>query len=403
MTDMESPKKNNDCYFYYYSTCSKGDSCGFRHEPSALGCETMCSFWKEGKCLNIHCNFRHMELRKNRKVIPCYWEAQPGGCLKPHCPFMHQTDPPVSSNDGKINKSEPSALLPENCTQAGNYSSSVDSIVVNFEEESDNETSPTMFPVPVASKVKTLEEIKLEKIAAACAAYYSYPDEEMPEYSSSHQQTPTLSNDDLRQRILQKVKAKDNSQEQKLSRKQLAYILGDSSLSKKKRADSDPSDKYPPQKKRKTLPTTEVENKEIKIKTLQEIRAERQRETKTNQQETKTNEIDDSEVTSTSNEDNEQRKVEIKPLRRLNLRKIIVNKPAPEAISENVESTSKNIENIESDDKPPKLEKSLSNKTVEESLLLLDDDMDEEENNDFNLSVKSEDDLFKEIDHLLKN
>ncbi|VEN56080.1 unnamed protein product [Callosobruchus maculatus] len=90
MTDLESPKKNNDCYFYYYSTCAKGDSCGFRHEPSALGSETICSFWKEGKCVNIHCNFRHMELRKNRKAIPCYWETQPVGCLKAHCPFMHQ-------------------------------------------------------------------------------------------------------------------------------------------------------------------------------------------------------------------------------------------------------------------------------------------------------------------------
>lgn len=81
---MDSPRKNNDCYFYYYSTCTKvrknhplappvsnpetlqGDNCSFRHEPSALGCETVCSFWKEGKCLNVHCNFRHMELRVSR-------------------------------------------------------------------------------------------------------------------------------------------------------------------------------------------------------------------------------------------------------------------------------------------------------------------------------------------------
>lgn len=31
-----------------------------------------------------------MELRKNRKAIPCYWETQPVGCLKEHCPFLHQ-------------------------------------------------------------------------------------------------------------------------------------------------------------------------------------------------------------------------------------------------------------------------------------------------------------------------
>nr|KAF7439568.1 hypothetical protein H0235_001959 [Vespula pensylvanica] len=87
---MEHSHKNTDCYFFYYSTCKKGDLCPFRHEPSALGCETMCSYWQQGNCLNEHCSFRHMELKKNRKSIPCYWETQPGGCRKPHCPFLHK-------------------------------------------------------------------------------------------------------------------------------------------------------------------------------------------------------------------------------------------------------------------------------------------------------------------------
>lgn len=39
-----------------------------------------------------------MELRKNRKAIPCYWESQPVGCLKEHCPFLHQH--PRPSLDG---------------------------------------------------------------------------------------------------------------------------------------------------------------------------------------------------------------------------------------------------------------------------------------------------------------
>lgn len=92
----------------------QGDNCTFRHEPSALGCETMCSFWKEGKCLNIHCNYRHMELRKNRKAIQCYWETQPGGCLKQHCPFLHQherqssttTDDNSNTNANNSNSTE---------------------------------------------------------------------------------------------------------------------------------------------------------------------------------------------------------------------------------------------------------------------------------------------------------
>ncbi|KAI5639806.1 zinc-finger containing family domain-containing protein [Phthorimaea operculella] len=95
---MESPRKFNDCYFYYYSTCTKGDNCVFRHEPSALGCETMCSLWQQGKCLDKRCKLRHMELRKNRKQIPCYWENQPGGCRKKHCPFMHKN--PEARTDG---------------------------------------------------------------------------------------------------------------------------------------------------------------------------------------------------------------------------------------------------------------------------------------------------------------
>ncbi|CAG2056712.1 unnamed protein product [Timema podura] len=109
---MDTPKKNNDCYFYYYSSCLKGDGCMFRHEPSALGCETMCSFWQQGKCLNTHCNFRHMELRKNRKMIPCYWENQPTGCRKQHCPFLHKSprEAPASPADHDRSKDSASVL-----------------------------------------------------------------------------------------------------------------------------------------------------------------------------------------------------------------------------------------------------------------------------------------------------
>lgn len=47
-----------------------------------------------------------MELRKNRKAIPCYWETQPVGCLKEHCPFLHQhprsTVEGSTKNTGKL-------------------------------------------------------------------------------------------------------------------------------------------------------------------------------------------------------------------------------------------------------------------------------------------------------------
>ncbi|KAK6625896.1 hypothetical protein RUM43_006195 [Polyplax serrata] len=110
-------RRNQDCYFYYYSTCTKGDQCIFRHEPSALGCETVCPYWQQRKCDNLFCNLRHMELKKNRKTIPCYWETQPGGCRKPHCPFLHvnpreQQHQPIVDMEKKECEQQVSATQP---------------------------------------------------------------------------------------------------------------------------------------------------------------------------------------------------------------------------------------------------------------------------------------------------
>nr|XP_057934899.1 zinc finger CCCH domain-containing protein 11A isoform X4 [Doryrhamphus excisus] len=80
----------DDCYFFYYSTCTKGDSCPFRHCEAAMGNETVCNLWQEGRCFRNVCKFRHMEITKNRKEIPCYWEKHPAGCQKPHCAFFHE-------------------------------------------------------------------------------------------------------------------------------------------------------------------------------------------------------------------------------------------------------------------------------------------------------------------------
>ncbi|XP_030275307.1 zinc finger CCCH domain-containing protein 11A isoform X4 [Sparus aurata] len=80
----------DDCYFFYYSTCTKGDSCPFRHCEAAMGNETVCNLWQEGRCFRTVCKFRHMEITKNRKEIPCYWENQAAGCQKPHCAFFHE-------------------------------------------------------------------------------------------------------------------------------------------------------------------------------------------------------------------------------------------------------------------------------------------------------------------------
>uniref|UniRef100_H1A4D2 C3H1-type domain-containing protein n=1 Tax=Taeniopygia guttata TaxID=59729 RepID=H1A4D2_TAEGU len=76
--------QGDDCYFYFYSTCNKGDSCSFRHCEAALGSETVCTLWQEGRCFRNICRFR-----KKRSEIACYWENQPGGCQKHNCAFHH--------------------------------------------------------------------------------------------------------------------------------------------------------------------------------------------------------------------------------------------------------------------------------------------------------------------------
>lgn len=82
-------KQGDDCYFYFYSTCTKGDNCAYRHCEAALGNETVCTLWQEGRCFRNVCRFRHMEIDKKRSEIPCYWENQPGGCQKANCAFHH--------------------------------------------------------------------------------------------------------------------------------------------------------------------------------------------------------------------------------------------------------------------------------------------------------------------------
>ncbi|XP_052618965.1 LOW QUALITY PROTEIN: zinc finger CCCH domain-containing protein 11A-like [Peromyscus californicus insignis] len=84
------PNQGDDCYFYFYSTCTKGDSCPFRHCEAALGNETVCTLWQEGRCFRRVCRFRHTEIDKKRSEIPCYWENQPTGCRKIHCAFHHK-------------------------------------------------------------------------------------------------------------------------------------------------------------------------------------------------------------------------------------------------------------------------------------------------------------------------
>ncbi|XP_027630117.1 uncharacterized protein C12orf50 homolog isoform X1 [Tupaia chinensis] len=69
-------------------SASWGSQCRFRHCEEALGSDTVCSLWRERKCLDPLCRFRHMEMQQNCS-ISCFWETQPLGCVKISCIFYH--------------------------------------------------------------------------------------------------------------------------------------------------------------------------------------------------------------------------------------------------------------------------------------------------------------------------
>lgn len=80
-----------DCYYFLYSSCSKGEQCKFRHSVKARLSETICETFKStGTCPNRACSQRHSTYHeeKKRSHIPCYWEEH-GGCTKDFCPFQH--------------------------------------------------------------------------------------------------------------------------------------------------------------------------------------------------------------------------------------------------------------------------------------------------------------------------
>ncbi|CAG9832288.1 unnamed protein product [Diabrotica balteata] len=420
MTDLDSPKKNNDCYFYYYSTCSKGDSCIFRHEPSALGCETMCSFWKEGKCFNIQCNFRHMELRKNRKAIPCYWESQPGGCLKGHCSFLHQNPRPVdgvnrsylstAESVGNLNNSERNVTVGED-------------LVVNFEEESDNESMPTYSPAKHKERictVKSLEEIRLEKIQAESAAYYSYSDDSFQYDGQANM---------IRERIFSRMQNKLPTERTVLHKRQSDSQFV-STLQKKRRlvfhnedgnleirinkgrdrlmpkANSGlklertiENNVYRRENRARSLPLNETNVSDIKIKTLDEIR--RERKTK---EETVITTNDEQEVTSTCMD------VDCKSLEKTSLpestdKKIVLKRfpvidtPHDVVLSDSNKSTTNhfvpsNVSRLsESQVTQDKDETESASSKLEETLLLEEDDLDVD-----TVMLKPEEELLNEVD-----
>uniref|UniRef100_A0A663FGH9 C3H1-type domain-containing protein n=1 Tax=Aquila chrysaetos chrysaetos TaxID=223781 RepID=A0A663FGH9_AQUCH len=86
-------KQGDDCYFYFYSTCNKGDSCSFRHCEAALGKERVCKLWQEGSVARLVCEGKPFERKGGVKAL--------NGQMRddPRLPLATLASPPEPAED----------------------------------------------------------------------------------------------------------------------------------------------------------------------------------------------------------------------------------------------------------------------------------------------------------------
>ncbi|XP_076967665.1 uncharacterized protein C12orf50 homolog isoform X2 [Tamandua tetradactyla] len=210
----------NDCYFFFYSTCIKGSQCRFRHCEEALGSDTVCSLWREGKCLDPLCRFRHMEMQQNCS-ISCFWETQPLGCVKISCIFYHSKPRninglflPPSSNITQQKETQEGIPPPtksqeplkpqENISRPIHHPLVLETNFQEEEEEGDEQNDnlaleqfnlKNIYPIDASSLwTKTPEEIEekrvIKEMCYKSGEYYRF--HTPPDISSSKSITPTV-------------------------------------------------------------------------------------------------------------------------------------------------------------------------------------------------------------------
>ncbi|KAI4291391.1 hypothetical protein PAPHI01_0665 [Pancytospora philotis] len=85
-------KELEDCYYYLYSSCKRGNACAFRHCAATKQNPVLCEDWAAtGRC-TPDCPYRHSyhHLKKRRSDDKCFWETQETGCTKEFCEFRHE-------------------------------------------------------------------------------------------------------------------------------------------------------------------------------------------------------------------------------------------------------------------------------------------------------------------------
>lgn len=85
-------KSLDDCYYFLYSSCKRGDACSFRHNEETRQNPVLCEEWNRTGMCRLDCPFRHSLYHKEKKRSNdfCYWEGREKGCTREFCEFRHQ-------------------------------------------------------------------------------------------------------------------------------------------------------------------------------------------------------------------------------------------------------------------------------------------------------------------------
>lgn len=85
-------KSTEDCYYFLYSVCKKGESCTYRHNPTSRQNTILCESWERSRKCRDDCPYRHSyyHFQKKRADDYCFWEDKETGCTKEFCEFRHR-------------------------------------------------------------------------------------------------------------------------------------------------------------------------------------------------------------------------------------------------------------------------------------------------------------------------
>ncbi|CAF92178.1 unnamed protein product [Tetraodon nigroviridis] len=152
---------------------TQGDSCPFRHCEAAIGSETVCTLWQEGRCFRNTCKFRHMEI--TIKVRTRKSQGDVAERTNTHPVIL----PDVSKNVEQLQE-EPASIQPPATNPQRRDAIKMDAqvpspthppVVINPAEDEDEDEDGDSLHFGVS----TVEEIRLKKALKASMRKAGYP------------------------------------------------------------------------------------------------------------------------------------------------------------------------------------------------------------------------------------